>query len=125
MVDLHTHDKTKAFVKFDTPQRLSVGLKVYVTIEQNKKPSSGIVSGWFSKNEDKIKLGQTLSFEQVKPGFWVECRVKKVVDNGIHVSICNGIEGVIFEDCLEKSLSAYVKKEMFDAWVTYIDYQKW
>lgn len=102
MINLHTHDKSHAFLKFGS-QQFSLDQRLYVTIIENKNPKSGIVVAKIASNEDKI-VSQQISFEQVKPGFRVECRVKKVVDNGIHVSFCNGIEGVIFEDSLEKNL---------------------
>lgn len=45
------------------------------------------------------------------------------MDNGLYVTFCGGVEGVIFEDHCEKSLQDYKKKDIIEARVTYIDYQ--
>jgi len=63
-----------------------------------------------------------MSFEQVKPGYLVDAKVKKVVDNGLFVVFCGGIEGIIFEDHCEKKLSEYKPKDVLQARVTYIDF---
>jgi len=41
--------------------------------------------------------------------------VKKIVDNGLHVTFCNGVEGVIFEDNCIKPIQEYSKKDIIDA----------
>lgn len=121
MIDLHTHDSSQAFIKFsDVETKLSINDRVYITILE-KQGKQGIVKAKLASNADRIDYSSTLSFEQIKPGFKVECKVTKIVDNGIHVLFCNGVEGVIFDDHLTQK---YKNKDILDARVTYIDYQK-
>ena len=54
MIDLQISDNGHAFLKFtDASDKLSLGQKVFVTIEE-KATKSGIVKAKLSKNEDRI-----------------------------------------------------------------------
>lgn len=123
LIDLHTGDRTQGFLKTEG-EVLKKGERILVSILEKMKKSRTVVKLGKFNPESTLSYSQTTAFEAVKPGFRVEAKVSKIVDNGIHVTFCNGVEGVIFEDHCNKGLKQYKKTEKLQARVISIDYQK-
>ena len=118
MIDLHLADKTQGFVKTNN---LNIGERINVVVREIPEKSTIVKCDLKGK---PIDYSRTVIFEKIKPGLHVYCKVEKVVDNGVHVSFCNGVEGTIFIDHLNRSIHKYKRKDKIEARVVYVDVQK-
>jgi transcriptional accessory protein Tex/SPT6 len=126
-VELGLKDKTQAFAS--ASEGVEEGDLVFVKVTSVNAASKIVKCSILSQQgmalqveeQDAIAYSKELAFNSIKPGFLVNCKVLRILDNGIKVSFLSGIEGTIFIDHLTQAAKAYKIGDKVQARVIEVD----
>ena len=107
MIDLGFKDKAQGFLKFDEDNKgldtgelvqiitkSSTSSKVIKCILVNKKNmKDAVISASIDSKNDRL-----VTIHTIKPGYYVNAKVTKVLENGLEVKFLSGMLGTVFED---------------------------
>lgn len=125
-MDFGLRDKTKGFLPFnETSDHLQVGSIVQVIIKNVLASSKVVKCELFTSNQTEISQYMTqkeITIHNLKPGFMVNAKVSKILENGIELGFLGSFKGTVFTDHLDKDdPSKYKVGEKMSARVIAVD----
>ena len=107
LINFGLKDKTKGFLPFTTESSvLMIGSVVQVLVK-SVMASSKVVKCEMINNklEDHTQYmnNKEITIHNLKPGYMMNAKVSKLLDNGVELSFLSGFKGTVFTDHLDKS----------------------